>query len=185
MTPCHAPVPQEALLAYWVAETSEHDSARIEEHLFACAHCAGQLEQLTATAHGVDALARQGRIAGIVPFEVLNRLARDGVRVRYYSLAPGQSVPCAAWPGDEVFIVGLRADLADVRSVSLLMTGPDGTEIARANDVPVAPGSTAVLHAIAGALVRQMPSMKIRLTLTDAGPGHRLLGEYVLEHSAV
>lgn len=32
--------------------------------------------------------------------------------------------------------------------------------------------------------IRQMPSMRIQFTLTDAGPGHRVLGEYVLEHSS-
>lgn len=183
MTGCDAPLGLETLLAYWAGETSEHDSARVEDHLFVCGHCAEQLGELAATAQGLSALARQGRITGIVPYEVLNRLSREGVRLRFYSVAPDQSVPCAAWPGDEIFVVGLRADLAGVKSVSLLVTGPGGVEIARAMDVPVPPGSNDVLHATAGTVVRQMPSMRIQFTLTDAGPGHRVLGEYVLEHS--
>lgn len=184
MTRCDAPLGLETLLAYWAGETSEQDSARIEDHVFVCGHCAEELQELAATAQGLSALARQGRITGIVPCEVLNRLSHDGVSVRFYSLAPGQSVPCAAWPGDEIFVVGLRADLADVKSVSLLVTGPGGVEIGRAMNVPVPPGSHEVLHATAGTIVRQMPSMRIHFTLSDAGPGHRVLGEYVLEHSS-
>lgn len=184
MTRCVAPLDLETFLAYWAGEISEENSARVEDHVFVCAECAERLEELAATAQGLSALARQGHITGIIPYDLLNRLSRDGVRIRLYSLAPDQSVPCAAWPGDEIFVVGLRVDLTDVKSVSLVITRPGGIEIGRAIDVPVAPGSHEVLHATAGAIVQQIPSMRIQFTLTDAGPGHRILGEYVLEHSS-
>jgi hypothetical protein len=184
MTPCRAPLALERLLEYWTGEVPEHESERIEAHVFTCGHCAAQLDQLAAIAHGLTTLVRQGRLTGIIPYQLLNRLGRDGVRVRYYSVAPGQSVPCAAWPEDELFVVALRANLAGVQAVSLVVTGLDGAEIGRALDVPVSPGSHEVLHATAGTVVRQMPSMRIHFTLTEAGPEQRVLGEYVLEHSS-
>ena len=184
MTRCVAPLDVETLSAYRAGEISEPESARVEDHVFVCADCAERLQELAATAHGLRTLARQGRITGIIPYDLLNRLSRDGVRVRFYWLAPGESVPCAAWPEDEIFVVGLRVDLTAVKSVTLVVTGPNGIEIGRAMDVPVAPGSHEVLHATAGTIVRQIPSMRIQFTLTDAGPGHRLLGEYILQHSS-
>ena len=174
MTRCVAPLDLDTLSGYWAGEISEQDSAGVEDHVFVCADCAERLRTL----------ARQGRITGIIPYDLLNRLSRDGVRVRFYWLAPGESVPCAAWPEDEIFVVGLRVDLTAVKSVTLVVTGPNGIEIGRAMDVPVAPGSHEVLHATAGTIVQQIPSMRIQFTLTDAGPGHRLLGEYILQHSS-
>ena len=184
MTRCVAPLDLDTLSGYWAGEISEQDSAGVEDHVFVCADCAERLEELAATAHGLRTLARQGRITGIIPYDLLNRLSRDGVRVRFYWLAPGESVPCAAWPEDETFVVGLRVDLTAVKSVTLVVTGPNGIEIGRAMDVPVAPGSHEVLHATAGTIVQQIPSMRIQFTLTDAGPGHRLLCEYILQHSS-
>jgi hypothetical protein len=40
------------------------------------------------------------------------------------------------------------------------------------------------LWATPGALVRSMPSMRLRLTLTSTGASHRILGEYLLDHTA-
>jgi hypothetical protein len=47
-----------------------------------------------------------------------------------YWLAPGETVPCAVYPGDDVVVTALRADFSGVETVSLVVTGPDDRSLA-------------------------------------------------------
>jgi len=133
-------------------------------------------------AGGVAALARQGRVSGIISRALLNRLQRDGVRVRQYTLDPGETVPCAAFPGDDVVVTALNANLAGVRAVSLRVTGPDDAVMGAIDDIPVAATPSGVLWATPGALIRSMPSQQLRLTLRSADDAG-LIAEYGLDHT--
>jgi hypothetical protein len=53
-----------------------------------------------------------------------------------YWLAPGETVPCAVYPGDDVVVTALRADFSGVETVSLVVTGPDDSLFGRVDDVP-------------------------------------------------
>jgi hypothetical protein len=86
---------------------------------------------------GLAALVRLGRVRGIMSRSLLNRLQRDGVRVRLYSLSPGETVPCAVIPGDDLVVTALRADFSAADAVTLSVMGPGGSSIGRADDVPV------------------------------------------------
>jgi hypothetical protein len=185
MTPtCDAPLGVEALVSYWAGDLPEQAAALLEAHLFACAACADALREIAALGDGVATLARQGQVSGIISRAVMNCLARDGVRVRLYSIAPGQAVPCAVWPDDDVVVVALRADLVGVTSVSLSITGGDDRVIHHVDDGAVSPEDGELLYASPGGLIRQMPSVRVRFTLADNDSNGRVLGEYVLEHSA-
>jgi hypothetical protein len=186
MTPvCQTPIPEATLLDYWAGDL-ENDAEMngVEQHLFECGTCAERLAQLAALGAGLAALARQGRISGIVSRAILNRLQRDGVHVRMYSLFPGETVPCAVFPGDDIIVTHLRADLSGVDAVTLSVTGPGSTPFSRYDDVPVASTLGEVLWATPAALVQQLPSMRLEITLTSTGAGPTELGRYVLEHSA-
>ena len=102
---------------------------RVEEHLFACGDCSARLDQMAALGAGLATLVRQGRVSGIVSRAILNRLQRDGVRVRMFWLAPGETVPCAVFPGDDVIVTALRADFSGVDTVTLSVTGPDDSPL--------------------------------------------------------
>ncbi len=185
MTPgCVDPIGDEMLLDYWSGDLAPPQAERVEEHLFACGDCAAQLDHLVSLGSAIGALARQGRIAGIISRTLLNRLQRDGVHIRFYSLAPGQTVPCAVFPGDDLVVVSLRADLAGVQAVTLSVTGSDAADLGSVDQAPVHAPDGDVLWATPGAVVRQMPSTRLRLTLASSGGDRRLLGEYVLDHSA-
>ena len=179
---CASPIADERLIDYWTGDLPAADGAGLEEHLFSCASCTARLEEVASVAGGVAALARQGRISGIISRALLNRLQRDGVRVRQFTLDPGETVPCAAFPGDDVVVTSLRANLAGVRAVSLRVTGPGDTLFGALDDVPVSDAATGVLWATPAAFVRSMPSQQLRLTLRAAG-GDAVLGEYILEHT--
>jgi len=179
---CASPVADERLIDYWTGDLPADDGAALEEHLFSCAPCSARLEEVASLAGGVAALARQGRISGIISRALLNRLQRDGVRVRQFTLDPGETVPCAAFPGDDVVVTSLHANLAGVRAVSLRVTGPGDAVVGAIDDIPVPAAATGILWATPGAFVRSMPSQQLRLTLRTAD-GDVRLGEYVLEHT--
>jgi hypothetical protein len=185
MASCTAPIPEVTLLDYWardLADGAEPD--RVEEHLFACADCFARLHHLAALGTGLATLVRQGRISGIVSRAILNRLQRDGVRVRMFSLLPGETVPCAVFPGDDVVVTALRADFTGVATVRLSVTASGDSPFGQYDDVPVSGLGGEVLFATPAALVEQMPSMRLQLTLTSADGNQAELGQYVLEHSA-
>jgi anti-sigma factor RsiW len=181
---CDAPVRDEALVEYWCGEMPADTSERIEEHLFACAECARRLQRLLSIAGGIAALVHSGRLTGVISRALLKRLQRDGLNVRVYSLAPGETVPCAAFPSDDLLVVALRADLSGVSTVRLSVSQAEQGPVAEITDIPVPLEDHEVLWATPGARVRAMPSTRLHLTLSVAGGDGRVLGEYRLDHSA-
>jgi Putative zinc-finger len=95
MPRCQAPIPDETLLDYWAHDPADGDETdRVEAHLFACGDCSARLHHLAVLGTGLATLVRQGRVSGIVSRALLNRMQRDGVRLRMFSLLPGETVPC-------------------------------------------------------------------------------------------
>jgi hypothetical protein len=183
---CRTPIPEPTLVDYWAGDLADGDEVtRVEEHLFACGDCSAGLARLVALGTGLATLARQGRISGVVSRALLNRLQRDGVHVRTFSLMPGEIVPCAAFPGDDLIVTSLRADFSGVDAVTLAVTRPGGAAFSRCDDVAVSGPFGEVLWATPARLVQEMPSMRLELTLTSAGTAPTELGRYVLEHSSI
>ncbi len=181
---CDAPIGDEALIDYWSGDLAGEEAERLEEHLFACGDCAVRLEQMASLGTGIARLAREGRVSGIISRTLLNRMQRDGVHVRLYSLRPGETVPCAAFPDDDLVVISLRADLSDVDTVTLSVTGPGERSLGQIDEVPVSNLDGEVLWATPGTVVRTMPSTRLRLTLTSPDRSGKVIGEYVLDHSA-
>ena len=182
---CQAPMPDGTLLDYWARDLAGGDETdRVEEHLFACGECSARLNRIAAVGPGLAALVRQGRISGIVSRTLLNRMQRDGIHVRMYSLMPGETVPCAVFPGDDLVVTALRADFSGVDAVTLSVTGTGDSSFSQLDNVPV-PGPDAELFwATPAAVVRRMTSTRLQLTLASAGDTGAELGRYVLDHSA-
>jgi len=178
------PVSDETLQRYWAGDLAAGETDRVEAHVFACRACATRLEGLASITTGIGELVRQGRVSGIISRGLLNRLQRDGVYLRLYALAPGETVPCTAFPGDDLVVASLRADLSGIRAVTLSVLGPGDSPMGEFDDVPVSGSESEVLWALPGEVVRQLPSMRLRLTLASTVPDRAVLGEYVLEHSA-
>ncbi len=185
MPTCQSPIPDGTLLDYWARDLADgHETDRVEEHLFACGDCSARLHRLAALGPGLATLVRQGRVSGIVSRALLNRMQRDGIHVRMYSLMPGETVPCAVFPGDDLVVAALRADFSGVDAVALSVTGPGNWPSGEIDDVPVSGPDGEVLWAMPAAVVRQMPSMRLQLSLSSAGATRAELGKYVLDHSA-
>jgi hypothetical protein len=186
MTPrCDTPLSDDDLLDYWTHAVAAAGAGPIEEHLFSCAECSARLEAMASMGSGLAALVRGGRISGIVSRSLLNRLQRDGVHVRLYTLSPGERVPCAAFPGDDLLVVSMRADFAGSQAVTLSVTDSDDAVINRMADVPVAGTDVEIFWATPGETVRRMPSARLRLTITSQAPDAAVLAAYELDHTAL
>ena len=181
---CSAPLADDTLLDYWSGGLPAPESEAIEEHLFACAACAARLDAVAAIAAGVTALARHGRFSGIISRATLNQLQHDGVRVRLYALSPGDVLPCAVFPDDDLVVTSMRADFTGVDAVRISVAGPPPLSGVVLDDVPVPAGEGELLWAAPGTLIRQMPTSRVTLTVTAGAAGGRRIGEYVLDHSA-
>lgn len=174
------------LADYWTPDLPQAEVEGIEEHVFACVDCARRLEQAAAVARGVTSIVRGGRLEGFVTTAVLNRLARDGARVRSYILAPGDVVPCAVWADDEVAVLHMRADFSNFKSVTVVMHLGTGEEIDRISDVPVQEAAGELIRVFSAASLRQVSRRQLRITLLgsrgSAAAGD-VVAEYTLEHA--
>jgi len=185
MTTCQDPIADGTLLDYWARDLADDDEVnRVEEHLFVCGDCSARLHAMASLGAGLSTLVRQGRVAGIVSRALLNRMQRDGLHVRLYTLTPGETVPCSVFPGDDLVVAALRADFSAVQSVSLSVRGPGDSPFSRIDNLPVSRPDGELFWAMPAAAARQMPSMRLELTLASADAVRAELGKYVLEHTA-
>jgi hypothetical protein len=184
-TSCDAPVSDDDLLDYWTQTIAEGDVERIEQHLFSCEGCTARFEAMASLGAGLATMVRRGRVSGVVSRSLLNRMQRDGVNVRLYTLSPGERVACAAFPGDDLLVLSLRANFADADTVSLSVTGPEDALAGQIADVPVARTDVELLWATPGDTIRRLPSSRVRFTLTSNAPGAPVLGDYELDHTAL
>jgi len=185
MSATRTPCPSFGELAdYWTSDITPGDAEQIESHVFDCERCARLLAEADRLRTGIGALARSGQVHGFVTDAILNRLARDGVRVRSYALGPGESVRCAVWADDDVLVTRLRGNFAGVESVDADLRLDSGEEWAHTTDIPVPEGATELVMALPAALVRAAPQIPIRLTLRESASSgrERVLAEYVFDH---
>ena len=113
---------------------------------------------------------------------VLNRLAREGVRVRTFALSPGAVVPCAVWDDDELMALRLRGDFDGVSDVTLSQR-VGGTEMSRATGQVAVSSHGEIIYALPAAWVRQLPVVDVEVLLTaHEGGEERPIGSYTLLH---
>jgi len=181
---CQAPVPLDALVDYWAGDLLAAEADSLEEHVFACDACGRRLAGVARLAHGVAQVAsRRGGLQMVLTPALVDRLARDGLRMRHYRIAPGQSVACTVGPEDDLLVTVLAADLRGVGRVDLVMSMP-GHEPVRLSDAPADFANGQVIVALSGDLARTFPAMTLqtRLVAVDAG-GERALAEYTFDHT--
>jgi hypothetical protein len=185
MRACETPISDETLVDYWIGDAATANDGAIEAHLFACGDCTARLANMASLGAGVAALARLGRISGLISRSLINRLQREGVALRQYSVAPGETVPCTVFPRDDLVVTALRGDFSAARVVTVSVTGLGTLSAQEFSDLPVSPSENEVFFAFPGAFVRQLPSTRVEITLTSAGGEAALIGLYVLDHTAM
>lgn len=167
---------------YAAGELSADAAAAIEEHVFACADCAGRAAEFDALLRAIPPAVRTADVGGFVTDDILNRLAREGVHMRTFVLSPGAVVPCAVWDDDEVMVLRLRADIGGADEVTMSQRVA-GEEVLRSTG-PVIDGRTGeVIYSLPAAWVRRFPVVNVEVALTaHEGGADRAVGSYTLVH---
>jgi anti-sigma factor RsiW len=169
------------LTDYAAGELTEAEAAAIDEHLFSCAACAARAAEFDALVRAIPPAVRSAEVGGFVTDAVLNRLSRDGARVRTFALSPGAVVPCAVWDGDELMAMRMRADLRGASEVTMSQR-IGGTEVIRATG-QVAGADGEIIYVLPASWVRQLAVVEVEVILTAHEAGHeRFIGSYRLFH---
>ena len=180
---CAKPIPDDSFLDWWTGELALGERRRLEEHLLACDGCAARLALAGAFADGVRTLVRQGRAPAVLTAGALERLRREGRKVREYRVAPGGGVHCTVAPEDDVLVARLDLPPGGAARVDLVSRMDEG-EAERLSDLPVEPGASELILAVPIDVVRSRPAHVLVLRLVEAGPGgDRTLGEYTFRHT--
>jgi hypothetical protein len=169
-----------AMLA--LGELPQEEAAAVEEHVLGCDECAARLERMIDLGQGLSALARAGSTGGLLAGEaIVELLEREHLVTRRYRIAPGGQVACTVDAGDVYSAMYLAADTSGARRVDWIYHSP--TAGYRVEDVPFHAGG--VTFVMPAAYLRTLPTQRktIRLVAVD-DTGERLLGEYVLDHTA-
>jgi Putative zinc-finger len=173
------------LTDYAAGELPEAEAAAIEEHLFSCADCAARAAEFDALVRALRPAMRSAEVGGFVTDLVLNRLAREGVRVRTYALSPGAVVPCAVWDDDELMALRLRADFGGASEFTLSQRVA-GTEVIRVTGHVSANPHGELIYAEPAARIRQLPAVEVEVLLTAHESGQeRPIGSYTLVHGGL
>jgi len=185
---CATPVTEEVFLDWWTGELGPAERKKVEKHLLACGECAARLQVAGAVADGVRALVREGRVPTVLSPAVVDRLRREGRRIREYRVAGGGSVQCTVAPDDDVLVTRLQlppagAPRAGARRVDLVSCLDEGKEH-RINDLPLDPAASELVLAPSMDFVRSLPACVFVYRLIEVRPeGERQLGEYTFHHT--
>ena len=169
------------LTDYAAGELPGPEASAIEEHLFSCSDCGVRAAEFDSLLRAIRPAVQSAAVGGFVTDAVLNRLAREGVRVRSFALSPGAVVPCAVWEDDELMALRLRGDFSGTSEVTLLQRVA-GTEWSRATG-QVVPSHGEIIYTLPAAWVRQLPVVEVEILLTAREDGEdRPIGTYTLVH---
>jgi hypothetical protein len=170
-----------AMLA--LGELSEADAAEVEEHVLGCDACAAVVERLVELGERMREVARAGGVGMMPGHALVEQLASERLVTRTYRIAPGGSVACTVGGRDIYSAMYLEVDLHGVRRLDLLYDAPSLTF--RLQDLPFDPERGELTFVRAAEELRLLPTERktIRLVSVEDG-GDRLLGEYVLNHTA-
>jgi hypothetical protein len=118
----------------------------------------------------------------VLPEPFIRRIKEAGFRVREYELPAGGSVNCTVAPEDDFVVAYLRAPLADVRRVDVLIDDETSGKH-RANDVAFDPSAEALVSLTSTAYLKTLKhsQQRVRLVAVD-GAEERVVADYTFNH---
>lgn len=181
---CLSLLEPELLVQYWLGELNESREAHVEEHLFGCAYCTVRLQEIVGIADGIRALIRKGTVRGVVSHDFLARLATQGLHLREYQVAQGGSVNCTVEPDDDLIVSRLRAPLAGVTRLDLVVSDREGVELERLQDIQFNPAAGEIVYIPSIGYIRTLPATTIRMHLLAMDDeSSTQIGEYTFLHT--
>jgi hypothetical protein len=184
MSPCGRPLSLEDCLDYWRGELPGPAEAEVDEHLLACDACGARMARLIQIGDAVRGLVHRGALSLGLTSAFLERLERDGLRVRHYQVQPGGSVRCTAGPDDDLVAMRLTGAFRPGERVDLVFPRESGILAGRREDMPVDHLRGEVLFVEPADVIRRLPAHVSVIHLYGVGEGRpRVIGEYTLHHS--
>lgn len=182
-TPEHPSI--DRLLDYWLHDGDAASTDAVDEHLMRCDACGEVLDGLIALGNGVREALRAGAVSLVTSAAFVQRLARQGLRVREYRLPHNASVNCTVAPEDELLVARLEAPLRGVQRLDarVELSIEPGVQH-ELHDVPFDPHAGELVCVSRIADVRQLPAHTLQLSLlaVDESSGTRELGRYIFHH---
>ena len=183
-TICLTLLEPELLVQYWLGELDESRETHVETHLFGCAYCTARLQELAGIADGIRALVRSGTVRGVVSNDFLERLAAQGLRLREYQVAQGGSVNCTVAPDDDLIVSRLRAPLAGVTRLDLVVSDQEGVELERLQDIQFNAAAGEIIYIPSIGFIRTLPATTICMHLLAMdNESSTQIGEYTFLHT--
>lgn len=172
------------LVDYLLGELPAAAESELEEHLFGCPACGEALESVERIATAVGAAVQGAEVGANVTGAFLEQALADGLSLREYRLAPGQTVECSAGRED-YFVVRLAVEAPEVGGLTLHGSMEDldsgGSQPLPEREVERDEALGEVLLVFPGSVVRTYPRSLWTLTV-ESSSGSRL-GPYVLDHA--
>jgi hypothetical protein len=171
-----------AMLA--LGELPESEATEVEDHVLSCSDCAGVLERLLDLGARVTEVTREGSTFMLAGQALVGELERVGLVTRTYRMGPGGEVACTVDAKDIYTALHLSLDTrGEVGRVDMVYESPTGKY--RVDDVPVDRDAGEVVFVQPAEYIRTLPSERKTILLIGVGSdGERILGEYVLDHTA-
>jgi len=172
------------LLEYWLDTAPDERLDGVEEHLLGCASCSARLEGVAALGAAIRSIVGEGDLRVFVSDDFVDRLARQGLRLRQYRVPPGGRVDCTVTARDDIMIARLGAPSALASRVDLVICDESGREGARVENIP-SPGAGAdIVFMEPIEALRRLQATVIRVRLLGVEEKEeRLLGEYAFHHT--
>jgi putative zinc finger protein len=171
------------LIDYWVGDLNEADAERVEAHVFECRECADRLGDVQKLAAAIGETVRGARIHSIVTDGILNKFARDGLRMRTFAAEAGKFIPCAIWPEDDLIVSRLKGDFTGYDQLTVVLKVSEGPELSRDEDIPMAAGAREIITVASAAQLRKLPAIRLQILVSGTRNGvEQMIGDYGLEH---
>lgn len=182
---CASSLDAATLAEYWLGTLVAAEEESVEEHLFACEECGVRLDWVIALAEGLRAVTREGSLLTVVSEAFLKRAEEEGLRVRQYAPAPGESVQCTVTAQDDLLVGRLAAKLNTAKRIDLSLCDPGGVEQFRLRDIPFEPAAGCVLWQQSITFAKAAPTSTMVAKLIEVGDSgsENLLGEYTFCHT--
>ncbi len=174
------------LLAYWLHETDEAATARVDVHLLRCDACGALLDELLALRAGVQAGLKDGSVSASVGEGLLRLASERGWRVREYRVPRNGAVNCTVAPDDDLVLSRLQVPLAGVdRLDAVFESSLNPGQREWQHDLPFDAQAGEVLQLQRVDELKRAPDHEARVTLLSIGAGGpRELGRYTFHHRA-
>ncbi len=172
------------LLDYYLGGAPEDESG-VEEHLFACARCGEVLDDIHRLGTSIVALVRAGEVSSGATTALLNRMSRDRLNVRQYTIAPGQTVACTVTAADDFMAGRFVLPAGDFERLDMRVVDSNGQELMRVNDIVVdVQNHHAVVFFPARPVLEEESALTHYVLVVPDGSGERELSRYSMDHTS-